>query len=77
MALTLEDVDKAVREGNTAAVTAGLAQGGGAALAIGDVKEDWFIAACRRGYTEVVQLLLGLSGARAIDVHVDDEAGFR
>ena len=74
--LTLNDVEAAVKVGDTAVVEAGLVQGGGALLNIEDVKEDWFIAACDGGHMEVAQLLLQLKGERAVNVHAWNETAF-
>ena len=67
----------AVEAGDTVAVAAGLAQGGEAALALGGVKEDWFMQACLFGHTGVLALLLELKDDREINVHVNDETAFR
>ena len=40
-------------------------------------KHEAFIAACKNGHIEVVKLLLELDGEFRIDVHAEDQSGFR
>jgi ankyrin repeat protein len=68
-ALTLQDVEEAVQQGNASLVVSGLAQTGTAVLDIGGVKDSWFVTACANGHTDVTAVLLDLKGARRVNVH--------
>jgi ankyrin repeat protein len=75
--LTLNSVEEAVLAGDVKTVQAGLTQRGKAALSTNGVMNTWFWVACECGHIAIAQLLLSLDKERAIDVHEEDEWGFR